>query len=187
MWSQNPKLFELLLLLFDRSEFLAETAIHTPDLVDELELSGRLRRSKTAEEILKDLRYGSKDADQNLWLRRYHQAEFMRIGLREILGLADFEQNMIELSALAQACLQYALDVVTAKNKFKTAPFSIIGMGKLGGQEITYGSDLDIIFVADSKTKNLPQLQKLAAEVMDLLSKKTETGAVFETDARAPS
>ncbi|MGZ4964541.1 MAG: bifunctional [glutamate--ammonia ligase]-adenylyl-L-tyrosine phosphorylase/[glutamate--ammonia-ligase] adenylyltransferase [Limisphaerales bacterium] len=184
MWAQKASLFELLLMLFDRSEFLAETAIRTPDLVDELEVSGRLRRSKTADEILKDLRYGLQDEDQHEWIRRYHQAEFMRIGLREILGLADFEQNMVELSALAQACLQYAVDVVTAKNKLKAAPFCIIGLGKLGGQEITYGSDLDIVFVADTNTKNLPALQKLATQVLDLLSKQTERGIVFETDAR---
>jgi [glutamine synthetase] adenylyltransferase / [glutamine synthetase]-adenylyl-L-tyrosine phosphorylase len=184
MWAQNPKLFELLILLFDRSEFLAETAIRTPDLVDELEVSGRLRRSKTADEILKDLCYGIKDADQHLWIRRYHQAEFMRIGLREILGLVDFEKNMVELSALAQACLQYAVEVVIAKYKLKAPPFAIIGMGKLGGQEITYGSDLDLIFVARAKAKNLPTLQKYANEVMDLLSKQTENGMVFETDAR---
>src|SRR5208282_4004941 len=48
LWTQKPSLFELLLLLFDRSEFLAEKAIGTPDLVDELELSGRLRRQKSA-------------------------------------------------------------------------------------------------------------------------------------------
>jgi len=184
MWAQKSSLFVLVLMLFDRSEFLAETAIRTPDLVDELEVSGRLRRSKTADEILKDLRYGLQDEDQHKWIRKYHEAEFMRIGLREILGLADFEQNMVELSALAQACLQYAVEVVTAKNKFKAPPFCIIGMGKLGGQEITYGSDLDIVFVADSKTKNLPALQKLATQVLDLLSKQTEQGMVFETDAR---
>src|SRR6185503_13357705 len=69
-WISNPSLFELLLLLFDRSEFLAEIAIRTPDLVDELELSGRLRRRKTAEEILNDLRHGRDDEDQRLWLRR---------------------------------------------------------------------------------------------------------------------
>ena len=44
MWNSNPSLFELLLLLFDRSEFLAELAIRTPDLVDALVLSGRLRQ-----------------------------------------------------------------------------------------------------------------------------------------------
>ena len=57
-WNSNPSLFELLLLLFDRSEFLAEVAIHTPDLVDELVLSGRLRQRKNSIEVLEDLRHG---------------------------------------------------------------------------------------------------------------------------------
>lgn len=183
-WTSNPSLFELLVLLFDRSEFLAETAIRTPDLVDELELSGRLRRRKNAAEILKDLRHGLKDEDQKLWLRRYHEAELMRIGLRDILGLADFEQNLVELSALADACLQYALEVVLRKNKLRSAPFVIIGLGKLGGAELNYGSDLDILFVADNQVKNLPRLQKLAVEIMDLLSSKTGSGVTFQTDAR---
>src|SRR5205807_2216839 len=183
-WTSNSSLFELLLWLFDRSEFLAETAIRTPDLVDELELSGRLRRRKTAEQILQDLRHGRDDEDQRLWLRRYHQAELMRIGLRDILGLAAFEQNLAELSALADACLRYGLEVVLRKNKFKTAPFVILGLGKLGGAELNYGSDLDIMFVAGSGTRNLPTLQRLAAEVMDLLSRPTELGVAFVTDAR---
>jgi [glutamine synthetase] adenylyltransferase / [glutamine synthetase]-adenylyl-L-tyrosine phosphorylase len=104
--------------------------------------------------------------------------------LRDILGLADFEQNLAELSALADACLQYALEVVLRKNKIKSPPFAIVGLGKLGGQEISYGSDLDVLFIAGSKEKNLPRLQKLAAEILDLLSRRTEQGIVFQTDAR---
>src|SRR5208283_1991605 len=122
--------------------------------------------------------------DQFFWLRRYHEAELMRLGLRDILGLADFEQNLAELSVLADACLQYALEVVMQKNKIKTPPLVIIGLGKLGGCEIDYGSDLDILFVTSAKEKNLPRLQRLAVEVMDLLSKRTEQGMVFHTDAR---
>jgi glutamate-ammonia-ligase adenylyltransferase len=183
-WASNPLLFELLVLLFDRSEFLAETAIRTPDLVDDLVLSGRLGRRKSAAETLADLRHGRDDADQFLWLRRYHEAEFMRLGLRDILGLVDFEQNLLELSNLADACLQYALEVVLRKHQFKTQPLAIIGLGKLGGQEVTYGSDLDILFVTDGPAKDLPKLQRLAADVMDLLSKRTEQGMVFPTDAR---
>src|SRR6185295_15917164 len=121
---------------------------------------------KTAEETLRDLRHGLRDADQRLWLRRYHQAELMRIGLRDILGLADFEQYLTELSALAEACLQYALEVVLRKNRIQTAPLVIIGLGKLGGAEIDYGSDLDIVFVAAEKAKNLGRLARLAIEVM---------------------
>jgi [glutamine synthetase] adenylyltransferase / [glutamine synthetase]-adenylyl-L-tyrosine phosphorylase len=184
VWNSNPALFELLLMLFDRSEFLAEVAIRTPDLVDDLVTSGWLRRKKSAEVILGELRHGVRDADQREWLRRYHETEFMRIGLRDILGLADCEQNFEELSALADACLQYSLESVMRGNKLKTPPFVIVGLGKLGGCEINYGSDLDIIFVADTKVKDLPKLQKLAGDVMDLMSRRTERGIVFQTDAR---
>ena len=114
---------------------------------------GRLRQRKTAEQILKELRLGRDDADQFLWLRRYHETELMRLGLRDILGLADFEQNLAELSALADACLQYALEVVMRKNKIKKPPLVIIGLGKLGGQEIDYGSDLDLLFVTARKRR----------------------------------
>ncbi|HEX4263093.1 MAG TPA: hypothetical protein VH597_02035 [Verrucomicrobiae bacterium] len=184
LWNSNPAIFDLLVLLFDRSEFLAELAIRTPDMVDVLVTSGRLRRSKTSEAALSDLRHGLGDADQKLWLRRYHQAELMRIGLRDILGLADPEQYLTELSALADACLQYAVEAVMRRHKLKTPPFVIVGLGKLGGAEIDYGSDLDIIFVTDASAKNLPKLGRLAVETMDLISARTELGIVFHTDAR---
>jgi glutamate-ammonia-ligase adenylyltransferase len=60
----------------------------------------------------------------------------------------------------------------------------IIGLGKLGGAEIDYGSDLDVVFVADSKAKNLATLARLALEVLDLVSARTEQGMVFRMDAR---
>jgi glutamate-ammonia-ligase adenylyltransferase len=184
VWNSTPALFELLLRLFDRSEFLAELAIRTPDLVDELVTSGRLRQRKSADETLRDLRHGFDDADQHLWLRRYHQAELMRIGLRDILGLADFEQYLTELSALADACLQYALEVGMRRHKLKHPPLVIIGLGKLGGAEIDYGSDLDLVFVADARARNLAKLRELAVGIMDLVSARTENGIVFHTDAR---
>jgi glutamate-ammonia-ligase adenylyltransferase len=184
LWNSNPGIFDLLILLFDRSEFLAELAIKTPDLVDVLVTSGRLRQRKTSEQTLRDLCHGIKDPDQKLWLRRYHQTELTRIGLRDILGVSDPEQYLTELSALADACLQYAVEAVMRQRKLKKPPFVIIGLGKLGGAEIDYGSDLDIIFVADAPAKSLPKLGHLALAVMDLLSTRTEMGLVFHTDAR---
>jgi len=90
-WVSNPSLFRLLLLAFDRSEFLAELAIRVPDLIDEIEQSGQLRRRRSTEQVLEDLRHGATEKDQHRWLRRYYQAEQMRIGLRDILDLADPE------------------------------------------------------------------------------------------------
>jgi glutamate-ammonia-ligase adenylyltransferase len=184
LWNGNPPLFQLMLLLFDRSEFLAEMAIRTPDLIDDVVTGGRLHQRKTADQILKELRRGSSDLDQFVWLRRYHETELMRLGLRDILGLADFEQNLVELSALADACLQYALEIVMRKHRFKTPPMVIVGLGKLGGEEIDYGSDLDLLFVTDAPAKGLAKLQRLAVELMELLSRRTEQGMVFRTDAR---
>lgn len=184
IWHSNPSLFDLLVLLFDRSEFLAEVAIRTPDLIDEQVASGRIRRSRAAEDVLADLRHGLNDEDQHAWLRRYHQAEQMRIGLRDILGLADPEQYLTELSALADACLRYALEVVMRKHRLKQTPFAIVGLGKLGGAEIDYGSDLDVVFVAPPRVRNLAKLQKVAADLMDLVSRRTEHGVVFQMDAR---
>lgn len=183
-WMAQPTLFELLLLLFDRSEFLANTAIRTPDLVDDLEQSGRLREVKTAARTLADLRRGAGDADQRLWIRRYHETEFMRLGLRDILGLADFEQNLRELTALAEACLQYALEAALRRCRFKSCPLAIIGLGKLGGGELIYGSDLDVVFVADDPARRLPALQRVAVTMLDLISSPTEHGVAFKLDAR---
>ncbi|HUA69007.1 MAG TPA: bifunctional [glutamate--ammonia ligase]-adenylyl-L-tyrosine phosphorylase/[glutamate--ammonia-ligase] adenylyltransferase, partial [Candidatus Saccharimonadales bacterium] len=184
LWNGNPALFELILMLFDRSEFLAEMAIRTPDLIDDVVAGDRLRQRKTAAQILKELRYGRDDPDQFLWLRQYHETELLRLGLRDILGLADFEQNLAELSALAEACLQYALEVVVRQHRIKKPPLAIIGLGKLGGREIDYGSDLDLLFVTGARVKLLPKLKRLATEVMDLMSRRTEQGIVFHTDAR---
>ncbi len=184
MWISNPSLYQLLLLLFDRSEFLAEMAIRTPDIVDELEQSGRLRRSKPKGEILKDLRFGLDDVDQKAWIRKYHHSELMRLGLRDILGLVDFEENLAELSRLADACLEYALEMAMKKLKLSKIGLAVIGLGKLGGGELNYGSDLDILFVADVDVEVLPQLQPIARGVIDLLSNQTALGVVFEVDTR---
>jgi len=184
LWTARPIVLDHLLKLFDRSEFLAELAIRVPDLVDELEGGGHLRRQKTAPQTLADLRHGLDDADQHVWLRRYFQTEFMRLGLRDILGFVDFEDANRELTALAEACLEYSLQVVTRKNGLRVPPFAVIALGKFGGSELVYGSDLDILFVAPDKTRDLPRLQKIAGQLVELLTTRTEHGAVFELDTR---
>jgi glutamate-ammonia-ligase adenylyltransferase len=183
-WAANDSLFKLLLLLFDRSEFLAELAIRAPDLLDEIAQSGRLRRKRNVDQILTDLRKGKDDQDQQRWLRRYFNAEQMRIGLRDILDLAGAEETQAEISALADAFLIYGLEVVMKRGKLRKAPFAVFGLGKLGGKELIYASDLDIIFVAPDDVAGLPKLQKHAADLMELLSRRTEDGSAFDTDAR---
>ncbi|HYE32498.1 MAG TPA: bifunctional [glutamate--ammonia ligase]-adenylyl-L-tyrosine phosphorylase/[glutamate--ammonia-ligase] adenylyltransferase [Methylomirabilota bacterium] len=183
-WNSNPSLFKLLVFVFDRSEFLAEVAIQTPDLIDTLEQTGHIRRKKTRAIMLEELGYGKSDKDQQLWLRRYFQAELMRIGLREIVGLSNLFQSEAELTDLAEAVLEYSLEVCSKRNGFKSPPFAVIGLGKLGGEELVYGSDLDVVFVCPDNVQNLPKLQKVAAELREMMTARTEHGATFELDAR---
>lgn len=183
-WFSAPFTFDLLLLLFDRSEYLAEIAILTPSLISEIMEDQQLRRLKDAEDILQDLNYKINDPDQMLWIRRYHRAELLRIALRDLMGLSTFSQNQSEINALGDACLQYALKVVMKKFRLKNPPFAIIGLGKLGGKELTYGSDLDLLFVCTPRWKGSIKVQKMALMLTRLLSAKTPMGYVYKTDFR---
>src|SRR5207245_11006948 len=64
------------------------------------------------------------------------------------------------------------------------SPVGRLGLAKPGRHEPNYGSHLDILFVADDRIRNLPQLQRLAINLMELLSSPTELGVAFATDAR---
>lgn len=183
-WRSNLELFELMLWLFDRSEFLAELSLSEPDLVESLARGGYLIRAKTAEETLAELRLGREEPDPRSWLRRYHRAEFMRIGLRDILGLANFEQHMSELSALAEACLAHAMEVLRDRHGGSPLPVAVIGLGKLGGRELNYGSDLDILLVAADQASEPAGLQRIGAELIDLIAARTEHGVAFDLDLR---
>jgi glutamate-ammonia-ligase adenylyltransferase len=143
-----------------------------------------LRQKKSAADTLRDLMHGLNDADQHHWIRTYQQAELMRLGCRDILQIVGPQQALEDLSALATACLQYALEVVQRRHRLKQPPFAVVGLGKLGGSELNYGSDLDILFVAPDTVRNLPKLQRIAAELMELLSSRTALGIAFLTDAR---
>ncbi len=183
-WTGQPQYFELLAWLFDRSDVLAEVAIRTPDLVEELVLGGRLRRTAATTDALANLRHGHGDADQTLWIRRYQQAEQLRLGLRSILGYSNAAECGGELAALADACVQYALDVVARRHGLAAAPFAVIALGSFGGAELSLGSDLDLILVAPDDAPDLPRLQSLAAEFLQLLGAQTDLGRAYEIDAR---
>ncbi len=130
LWARYPLVFEALMLVFDRSEFLAELAIRTPDLVDDMVVSGRLRQNKSVADTLRDLMHGLGDADQHQWIRTYQQAELMRLGVRDILDLVGPQQTLESISALAEACLQYAVAVIGKRHHLKQPPFAILGLGK---------------------------------------------------------
>ncbi|RYF70364.1 MAG: hypothetical protein EOO22_14465, partial [Comamonadaceae bacterium] len=119
-------------------------------------------------------------------LRRAHHAEVFRTLARDVEGVLTVEQVADDLSALADAVLR-----VTArwcwqrlKNRHRETPsFGIIGYGKLGGKELGYGSDLDIVFVFDDEDERAPEVYaNFVRKLINWLTVKTGEGDLYEID-----
>jgi glutamate-ammonia-ligase adenylyltransferase len=128
-------------------------------------------------------------------LRRYRRAELVRIGGRDLAGLATVDDTVRELSALAEA----AIEVATACARARIAeewggdtpvPFVVLGMGKLGGGELNYSSDVDLVYVYDEEADHPSGrparlfFARIAEEVGKALAEVTDDGLCFRVDVR---
>src|SRR3990172_8382520 len=134
-----------LVFLCGSSPYLSNILSLNPDLFEELFLKNGLDVKKDLpvfkEELLK-LTEGAEGAEgfpgMAKVLRQYRNREYLRIGGRDLLGLAPMEEVTAELSDLAEACLDCGVE------------FCVIGLGKLGGRELNFLSDIDIIYIYSS-------------------------------------
>lgn len=159
LFRNNEKFLELLLVLFGSSDYLSDILIRQPTLTDVLLNMEAIYRFKPQEKISEELRRGLGFHDdleaKKLFLRRFKQGEEVRIGIRYLIKEADLPGTVGDLSNLADAFLQAIFSLAWKEtNKQSALPdsFAIMGMGKLGGREINFGSDLDIIFVYGDST-----------------------------------
>jgi glutamate-ammonia-ligase adenylyltransferase len=137
----HPRLLELLVRTLDASHFGAELLIRRPQLLDEITQGETLDRSIGVEEHLARL---SALACANLDpLRAYYRTHWFRICIRDVLGLGNLGQLFNEHSTLTEAVLLFA-NQISSSNEL-----TIIALGKFGGREISYGADLDVLFVGD--------------------------------------
>ncbi|MBA2664210.1 MAG: hypothetical protein H0U74_18100, partial [Bradymonadaceae bacterium] len=123
-------------------------------------------------------------------LRRFKRRESLRIYLREVEGLASVRQTTAEIADLAQACLEVAVVEGAADlgDASLANDFCVLGMGKLGGRELNYSSDVDLIYictdtVTDDATRRR-QIDALARWVTAALDAATADGYVFRVDLR---
>ncbi len=130
---------------------------------------------------------GARAADT---LRVAHKAALLRIAIADVAHGASFEVTALRLSELADAVLSAALAAAREQlpDNAPQARLAIIGMGKCGGRELNYISDVDVIFVAEpvnggDEADALRTATTLAASVMRLCSQPTAEGAIWEVDA----
>ena len=110
-------------------------------------------------------------------LRRFRRRAAYRIAARDLSG-APVEEVMEELTSIGEVCLQIAVGAIGSSGEL-----SVIGMGKLGGRELNYSSDVDVLFVHDSVGLSSEDASRAAARVIALLSNPTEDGVAVRVDA----
>ena len=119
-------------------------------------------------------------------LREAHQAAVFRLLAQDLAGLLTVERLADHLSALADLVLQITLEEVwkDLRGRHREQPaFAVIGYGKLGGKELGYASDLDIIFLYDDADERAPEIYaRLAQRLNTWLSSRTSAGQLFDTD-----
>lgn len=204
---KDKKNLKNLIIICGSSNLLANTIVTNPILIEQLLLEQGLKTKKDITVFLKELESWAQNlSDMNSAaraLRLYKQKEYLRLGARDILGLASMQETTLELSGLASASLEIAYRFCLKQLKAeygtpiymdndgseKESEFVIIGMGKLGGMELNFSSDIDIIYIYSSdkgETTGKISLHgfyvKLAEMITRLIGNVTEDGMVFRVD-----
>ena len=122
------------------------------------------------------------DEDVRRWLRVLRYRELIRVAVADFSGLDDFATTVEKISRVADVCVQRALEATGLDEE----PFAVIAMGKWGGLEVNYSSDIDALFVAsdDVDQEALHRLQRRAPQFIRLISDNTADGFVFRVDMR---
>jgi glutamate-ammonia-ligase adenylyltransferase len=179
--------------LIGASSWGADYLVRHPILLDEL-LDARLLTAEPdwpAFESALRVQLDELDDDterQMDTMRDAHHAQVFRLLARDLAGELSVERLSDHLSALADVMLRVTLDLCWRKlpRRHRDTPrFAVISYGKLGGKELGYASDLDVIFLFDDDHESAPEIYaRLAQRVLTWLSSHTSAGTLFETDTR---
>ena len=201
---ENPPLVHYVLCVFGYSHYLGETLLRNQDLLPELISQKSLDQSLGCDDYRQRLRHflsESKEADVAALLARFKKREYVRIMLRDVLNIAPLAAVTAEISALADVLIEHALESCAVsmearygrqkEGKPGVSGFSVISLGKLGGNELNYNSDVDLLYLFQDGDEvpgtTVPRGEysiRLAQQITDLLARVTSEGQVFRIDLR---
>jgi glutamate-ammonia-ligase adenylyltransferase len=192
---ERPAVHERLLRLLGAAKWPARYLMQHPGVIDELASDELMHERFDDAAFTRDLqqrlaalkRTGEDDEETCLnLLRRAHHVEVFRTLARDVEDVLTVEQVADDLSMLAEAILSITTDWCWQhlKNRHRDKPqFAIIAYGKLGGKELGYGSDLDIVFVYEDEDERAPEVYAaFVRKLINWLTIKTAEGDLYEID-----
>lgn len=209
---KNQGLLSDVLTIAAFSPLLATTLLQNPEYISWLNTQRKSSVVREKEELLESLaRFAlmNSQVETNVLLSRFRRRELIRIYLKDIRNLGTIAEITEEISNLADAILEYALNLsrqeldnrygipleIDEKNKTKQAKICIVSLGKLGSKELNYSSDIDLLFLYsnDGTTSgqgtrgavtNKEYFNKLAEFVSNIVGKQIGEGAAYRVDLR---
>jgi len=208
----EPRYAELACTIFDQSHFLTDIVCRRPEHMAWLWEEAPLDRARSRDDMAAAMQAAARDADSTaacgLALRRVRQREILRIAVRDIHVRAPLPSVAEDLSNLADAALEAALERIRPEleerfgrpvctdsaGEARAIDFAVIALGKLGGRELNFSSDIDLLFIYTEEGATTggrsPALdtaeffQKLGEQVIRLVSEQTAEGLLFRVDMR---
>ncbi|MCB5189553.1 bifunctional [glutamate--ammonia ligase]-adenylyl-L-tyrosine phosphorylase/[glutamate--ammonia-ligase] adenylyltransferase [Methylobacillus arboreus] len=189
--AEYPSALTLVIRIVGASPWLAQYLTQHPILLDELLDTRNLYAAPDFAAMHADLeqRIQALDGDverQMDEMRHFKHAAVFRFAAKDVAGELALETLSDYLSALADIILDVAIKTIwpSLRNRHRDEPqFAVIGYGKLGGKELGYASDLDIIFLYDDEAPEAGEMYaKLGQRINTWLSSMTSAGALYETD-----
>jgi glutamate-ammonia-ligase adenylyltransferase len=188
----QPRAVEILTTLFASSQFLTEILLRNPEHLMLLMAHRQLAQPKSLEQFCAEAQactlapsdsVPTKDwaAEQLDALRRFQRWELLRIGTCDLLDLYDLSAVTQQLSHLADSLTRACLTIVANLSSTSIDGFAVIAMGKLGGNELNYSSDIDLLFIA---RENAPGYRRLGEHLIDGLTRVTGEGFLYRVDMR---
>jgi glutamate-ammonia-ligase adenylyltransferase len=193
--AESPAALRYLLTIGSYSSFLADAVIRHPDWLLDLSESPKIRRIMTAQDFEAELG-GFRSAFD---LAAFRRRQLLRIVLRDVLRLATLFEVTEELSNLADAILNIANRQILEQTSEQfgrprgengPALFSVLSLGKLGGRELNYSSDIDLMFIYSGNGEipggltNREFFKKAANLLTEMLSTYTGEGMCYRVDLR---
>ncbi len=201
--AKYPVIMEVVVQLFGSSQYFADILVRDPELFRWLTgtdaLLQRRDRDDFAREVDRILEMFLRPERALDALKRTLRRELLRIGARDILGDADLRTTTRELSLLADSLIEACCRIAERqlKEKYAGAPdtrYAVVGLGKLGGEELNYSSDIDLLFVYEQEgsLKHAQQrdltyheyFNKFAEQLVQNLSQSTAEGHLYRVDMR---